>query len=177
MNYVYRIEVNGKYYIGSTGDMKERFCHHKSDCFNGNYNGFNYKIYKFIRSCEITFDTFCEKVNHKIICYIPNKKDLKKYEQMFINLLDPLCLNDRKENQNRNNPDGTPNKDYDKKYSEEYRKNNPEKIKENNEENNDKRSKEKITCDCGGKYQYASKSTHFKRNIHINYISKLKEIL
>ena len=30
---------------------------------------------------------------------------------------------------------------------------------------------EKFTCECGGKYTYGQKSTHFKTNKHLNYIN------
>ena len=30
---------------------------------------------------------------------------------------------------------------------------------------------EKFTCECGGKYTYSQKSTHFKTNKHLNYIN------
>jgi hypothetical protein len=37
---------------------------------------------------------------------------------------------------------------------------------------NEKKLKQKIQCECGGKYTYCSKSRHFKTKKHKDYISK-----
>jgi len=97
---IYKLQIGDCFYIGST--KNNRFLNHKSNCFNDNYKGYDYKVYKHIRSKGITFDTFEENVKHIFICDTIeiHRADI---ENSFIDLSNPLCLNNRRENQNCRN--------------------------------------------------------------------------
>ena len=62
--------------------------------------------------------------------------------------------------------------EYDKKRYE----NNKEKINEMDKkykENHKEKLLQKYNCECGGKYIYSNKSTHFKTKLHQNYINSI----
>ena len=68
------------------------------------------------------------------------------------------------------------NADKIKEYKKEYRKENADKIKVYQKENTDK-SKEKHTCECGGKYTTCHLSLHKKTKKHIKFIESQKNKL
>ncbi len=84
MGFIYKIEVEGELYIGST---KEKYLSKRQYCHNCNLNnpkniGYNSYLYRFCR----------EKKVEKIICELIEEVDdteLKILEQGFINLLEP----------------------------------------------------------------------------------------
>tara|TARA_R110000787_G_scaffold118265_1_gene229097 strand:+ start:86 stop:709 length:624 start_codon:yes stop_codon:yes gene_type:complete len=64
-----------------------------------------------------------------------------------------------------------------KENDKQYYENNSEKIKEQQKEyreNNSEKLNEKFNCDCGGKYTFTHKSSHFKTKKHIHYINNLE---
>lgn len=88
------------------------------------------------------------------------KRELEQREQEWMNEFD--CINLQK---------SYISKDEIKEYKKEYYEKNKEKLKNYREKNTEKIN-EKFECECGGKYTYKHKSTHFKSMKHIDYISK-----
>ena len=56
-----------------------------------------------------------------------------------------------------------------KQYKKKYREDNAEKIKKHREDSA-ATLKQKIYCECGGKYMYKNKSDHFRTLKHLNYL-------
>jgi len=53
---IYKFDINGMIYIGSTWDFDTRIIHHKNYCYNENSDVYNYKIYKYIRENNIDWN-------------------------------------------------------------------------------------------------------------------------
>ena len=84
MGFIYKIEVEGQLYIGSTKQkyLSSRQGDHNKRLNNPNYKDYNIYLYRFCR----------EKKVKKIICEIIETVDdseLKILEQEYINMLEP----------------------------------------------------------------------------------------
>jgi len=174
------VNVNGDcemVYVGSSCNMKHRRNTHKSNCNNPKSKNYNLKVYKTIRE-HGGWDEF------KIV-------ELGSAEQ--ITLTESLVIEETyrielKAIMNTNRCGTT--KDGIKEYYKQYGIDNVDKIKENHKQYNidnankikEQRKqyyivnadklKEKHTCECGGKYTTATKSTHIKSIKHQKYLFK-----
>ena len=179
-------------YIGSTfSTLNERWRGHKKQ--------YNQWLKKNINRFSI-YDSFKKYGfhNHKIIlikeylCYREHKQDFKHLhskEQLWINKMNcinescafnpiPLKLYQRLYNKQYKLNNKEKIKEYDKKYRlknndkiKEYYQINKDKIKEYQKEYYENKIKKKITCSCGSKYIYTSKSRHLKTKKHQNFIN------
>ena len=168
------VNVNGDcemLYVGSSCNMKHRRRTHKSSCNNPNAKDYNTKKYKTIRE-HGGWDEF------KIV-EIGTAEQLTLTESLVIEETYRIEL---KANMNTYRCGTT--KDGIKEYYKEYYIDNSDKLKEyqkQNRINNVEKIKEygnqKCTCECGGKYTTANKSTHIKTAKHQNYLSNFKPVL
>ncbi len=171
---IYKIvdNTNGNIYVGSTcKTLSNRLAKHR-----GNYKEYLKGQRRYITSFKIIengdFDIILlEKVNAK------TKDELKAKERYYIDTLD--CVN-------KVIP-GRTKQEYDKIYYEQnrekkrqqckqYREKNKERIRETNKiynTMNKEKHCQKFDCECGGKYTYYQKSTHFKTKKHQNYLLSL----
>ena len=159
---IYKITCNEteKIYIGSTTQtLTKRFKQHKNNhkyWKNGKYN--NTSIFKL-------FDEYGkDSCNIELIENYPcdNNKELERREAYFIR---------KNKCYNITIPGRT---------KKEYKENNKEKIKEEMKkyrENNKEKLKEKYVCECGGKYTYCNKPTHFKSKKHETYEKEKQQII
>jgi hypothetical protein len=90
MGFIYKIEVEGELYVGSTKEkyLSNRQGQHNQGLNNPNYKNYNYPLYKFCR----------EKKVKKIICELiveADNNELVLLEQEYINMLEPT-LNSQK---------------------------------------------------------------------------------
>jgi hypothetical protein len=85
--YIYEIKSNDKsitgLYIGSTWDMRKRIGYHTSNCYNENYHGYNYPVYKYIRE-NGGFHTFTIRVIDSGEC--EDLTELECGEQYYIDM-------------------------------------------------------------------------------------------
>tara|TARA_B110000971_G_scaffold26161_1_gene23566 strand:- start:101 stop:742 length:642 start_codon:yes stop_codon:yes gene_type:complete len=120
-------------------------------------------------NCKKSYTTKEERKEYIKEYHKENKERTKEYQKEY-----------RKENKERT-----------KEYNKEYREQNKDKAKENYEKNKEKKlekakeyreinkekRKQKINCDCGGKYTHQGKSRHLKNQKHLSYIEEhLKKI-
>jgi len=173
-------------YYGSTTNFKARKWQHKNCCNNINSKDYNQFKYQFIRE-NGGWNNWEMILVKYYTCN--NKLELEREERM--------CMENDENRLNDYLPSRTSDekKQYEKKYREEnrevlnekakiYYEENPEYKKKYYEENKevlieqakkyceDNKAKLYKICDCkcGRKYQYRSKSRHFKTNIHQKYI-------
>jgi hypothetical protein len=87
MPFVYKLEIAGHYYIGSSQQSyDERMRQHRVDY----EKGLERKLFKFIRE-NGGWETVVSSV--LLECDIYDRKELRKLEQTYIKKDDPLCLN------------------------------------------------------------------------------------
>jgi len=72
-------------YVGSTTDFTKRKHNHKRRCNNPNINGYNYKVYQFIRENN-GWDNWSMVLVEKFPC--EDELELKQRERHFIELLE-----------------------------------------------------------------------------------------
>ena len=187
-------------YIGSTTAFRNRKYQHKQCCNNENGKKYNKKAYQFIRN-NGNFENWdmIEIEKYKAT----DKRELEKRERYWIDTLKP-SLNIQIPTQTIKEWYEI-NKDKIKEKAKEYYEINKDKIKEYRENNKDKRkeyyqenkdkikektkkykeknkehikeiNKQKINCDCGGKYTHTNKASHMKTKKHIDYINKNNKI-
>jgi len=142
---IYRME--GANYIGSTKTtLKERAYMHRAGCFNPNYKGYNYPIYKHIRNNMLGIRLIPIKY------LFLGKTACRMVEQIYINKYDSINngLNDRRAHQTRAQR-GEQNRKSDKKY---YQKHKEKQLK---------KQKKKVKCDrCGSDVCYGGIARHHK---------------
>ena len=147
---IYKIVCNitGKVYVGATTEptLARRLVGHKN-----HYNRYLKGKTRYITSIEILKN---ENYYIELICNIPcnTKDELNAIEGKYIRELN--CVN-------KFIPDRT---------KKEYRNVNADKIKKYREDNSDKR-KQKINCECGGKFTHQHKSDHLKTKKHQQFLN------
>ena len=87
--YVYKLYNSdcSEFYIGSTKDMKHRKRCHKSRCNNPNSPGYNYPLYRYIRS-NGGYETWSYEILEHIRNSI-NVIELRNLERKYIEELQP----------------------------------------------------------------------------------------
>ena len=140
-------------YVGSTCNFARRKCGHKTRCNNINDNGYNLKVYQFIRD-NGGWTNWTMTPIKKFPC---SDKMSKLIEERKI--MEELGA--------------TLNSDVPSRSQKEYRLKNKEAINEYQKEYQEK-IKKKFNCPCGGKYTYHNKSIHLKTKKHQNYLSTKK---
>jgi len=176
IGYIYKLAIKDgsldECYIGSTSCIKVRKWAHKQDCNNPKQRAYHYYVYEFIRQNEgfQNWDLYpLEEVKYD------NKIELLKKEREWVEKL--------KSSLNKQIPSRTKKEHYEvnkTKYQEQARgkyEENKEKYKEKNKKwkmNNPeklKKYREKINCECGGKYILSNKISHFNSKKHQKYLS------
>ena len=147
--------ISSKVYFGSTTrTINKRFKEHISY-----YNGYKQGKNKYCNStCDMFDDLDVNNCNIKLIKNYPcdSRKALEKEEGKFI-VSSKNCYN----------------KYVAGRTDKEYRAENAEKNKQYKKtyrENNENTLKQKINCECGGKYTYENKLRHFRTAKHFNYL-------
>ena len=141
-------------YIGSTKkSLKRRWNNHKSICDNQISIAYNDYKYQYIRE-NGGIDNWNIIEIEKLICSNIQARIREEYWKKELNatlnkVRAYMTIDDRKEQNDR----------YEKKRKE-YRK----QLKK-------ERNKEKINCECGGKYSIDHKSRHFKTKLHQSFVS------
>jgi len=179
--YIYKIK--GINYIGSTHDIKKRYCSHKKICWTENNKGYNIPLYKHIREKNIKIQLEILGV-YKRKC---SKKIRLLVEQFYINEYDSVNngLNSQNAFTNREKyikEYGEKNKKKIKKRQKQYREKNKEKfkeyIKEWREENKEKNNEynKKYREENKEKIKEYGKKFYEKNKEKINeYCKKYKE--
>ena len=159
-----------EFYIGSTHDEIHREQLHKSDCNNENRDGYNYKLYVFIRD-NGGWDNWIFKVIEEFPCEI--EIQLRIREQYHYDLLKPalnmirsyVSEEERKEEM----------KLYNAKYLEKHREENKKYCEKRHKDNRDdilKRNNQKFTCECGKEYTFGNKARHCDSKRHKEFLAK-----
>ena len=197
---IYKIvdNTNNNIYIGSTCDsLNQRLSKHKCA-----YKRFKKGLFNNIKSFDILKnDNY--KIELLENCNIKTKQELLSRERYFIENNECLnknipgrTLKDfqqyqkdyRESNKDKAKGYYVENKDKLIKSQKEYYNNNKEKAKDYYIRNKDKliksqkeynaknkeKIREKIICECGGKFTYCHKSQHIKSTIHLNFLESLK---
>ena len=160
MAYIYKFNINGKSYVGSTKNIRKRMNKHKSTCYNQNNKKYNFKLYKFIRenggwdNVDIHILQKCNKSVKRIV----EDFYMKHYN---CELNDRGAIFNREKKKEYLKEYYKNNNEYRKDYANEYRKNNKEKLSE------------KFNCICGGKYTHSNKALHLKTLKHQTYLESL----
>jgi len=180
-------------YVGSTKDLNDRIIKHKYCCNNPNSEGYNFKVYKFIRDNGGWFNW-----KFKIIDSRECIDEYESYviEQSYINSLkselntkSPYTGLTKNEYEIKYKQDHKEkNKEYKKQYhkknkikiaeiSKQYYQNNTENIKEKTKQwyySNKEKLTEKYCCLlCQGSYTYRAVSTHEKTLKHLSKLAQL----
>jgi hypothetical protein len=165
--YIYKItckdETITEFYVGSTHNVTRRKNEHKTCCNNEKSKKYNFKLYHIIRE-NGNWDNW----NFIVI------EELPKHTKIQAHIREEYHRKELNANLNMVKAYITEEeiKEQKKEYNKEYRELNKDKIKKKDKEyyelNKDKIN-EKINCECGGKYIYANKSTHFKTKKHTNF--------
>ena len=140
---IYKISIAGEDYIGSTRDLKQRKNEHKSACYNPNNHGYNSKIYTTIRN-NGGWDC----------CNITPIEEFECDTKRQAECREEYWRREYKSLMNTNRAFRT-----------------EEELKEDLQHNQKKRCSEKTNCECGGKYDNANKSRHFKTKRHQDFFN------
>ena len=171
--YIYRMNINDKYYIGSTKDIKLRILNHKSYCYNEHAQQYNFKVYKYIREycddwSEVSFDILD-------VYDVISKEFRREIEQYYIDYFNNN-LNMCRAKYDKEKAD----KKFKLKYKndEEYRNkvNEKRRLRYKNDEEyrnkvNDKRNIN-VQCECGRIVYFGSLGKHRKTKIHQKLLNK-----
>ena len=172
----------GDIYIGSTKfTMEKRFKQHKCQSLTGNSTCYSKKLFeKYGDNLEIIELEKCETENR----YAREREWLEKMPCVNNNLAG-RSKKESVKNWADNNRDWFKNycktdkhKDYVRQYiKRDYVKEKSAKKVKQYYENNKEKLNEKFNCDCGGRYTYSQKSTHFKSLLHQNYLNNNNVII
>jgi len=188
-------------YVGHTTDFTRRKCKHKQDCNKETAKNYNTKVYKTIREnggwenwdmvfiedypCTNKFEASArERYYYELLkgsgslnTNVPGRT-VKEYYQDNIQQFKEYYQENKDKLLEYQNNYNLVNKDKIK----EYREKNKDKIREraceyradyykNNIDKFKERAHQEFECECGGRYTYGGKSTHFKTKKHIKYLA------
>jgi len=185
---IYTIRSGEGLYVGSSCNFVKRKHKHNSDLNNKNSKNHNLKLYRVIREndgnwdmqphsqypCNSKMEMAIEEERirkelkadlNMISCFQSKDERLENQKDYYINNKDEIAVTQK--NYRINNKYEIADK------QKNYYKNNKEKLidkRKNYIIKNKEKLTEKFSCACGGKYQYQTKSTHFKTARHIKYI-------
>ena len=172
---IYKIVCNdlnvSDLYVGHTTDFIVRRYTHKSNCNNVKNIRHNYKVYKMIRDNN-GWQNWTMIEIEKYPCDDSNQASARErywYEVLNANLNSNVPNRSEKESgkeYRKNNRDVILEKQ--KKYRENNKEMISQKFKVRYQLNKEKLS-EKFTCECGGNFSKANKSTHLKTPKHQTY--------
>ena len=149
---IYKIVDNtcDKIYIGSTiQTLRKRLWHHQSD-FRLNHNvSSRYILQNNDYNMELIECFPCE-----------SKSELTKREQLYMSLYGERCVNLKKA--------FLTDEQRDRSFKDYYIRNKETLLAKKTE-----RNKIYHECDCGGRYNTAHRSRHFRTNKHLNYFSNV----
>ena len=175
--YIYKIELNGKKYVGSTINFKNRIKQHRSDCNNAKSKNHHFRLYKYIRENGGWKNNIIS-----IIDIYDNTENIEKFdiEDYYIKYFNcELNVNDArvdKIKKQQNNKKNCKSRYERVKHTEEYKeyvKQYQEKTRlerldylNNYWEKNKEKFNEKITCDCGTDVLKRGLKRHLRTSIH-----------
>ena len=157
-------------YVGHTTDLRVRRNKHKSDCNCETSKAHNIYVYQIIRQYGGWSNWHVIEIE-KFPCNDKNEATARErmyMEQLNANLNTVCPTRTRVENL-----------EYWRQVYSENRESKIEDQKKRYEINREdilKKHKVKYDCECGGKYTYATKQTHFKRNIHKTYLQNMSTV-
>jgi hypothetical protein len=158
---MYKIVCNDLYitdlYVGQTTDFRRRKYNHKSACSNKDGEGYNKKVYDFIRE-NGGWDNWSMVEIEKFPCADSN--EAHKRERFWVETL--------KASLNCNIPSRT-NSEFNLHYRETHLEAMMEYQRNYNVANRE-HLYEKFDCECGGRYSRSCKADHFKSKIHLAYV-------
>ena len=164
----------GKGYVGSTINLKDRLCRHRSEkrnnCTSKLLGPFECMILEEYIDDEITD----KKEFKKQLRWLErNYQDL--YKDDIVNEMRSQVTREEKKEAHKiiNDKYYAENPEYYKKKSAKYQAEHFEQHKESCAKYRAEHSeeiKEKFNCECGGKYTYNNKSRHLKTKMHQEYI-------
>jgi hypothetical protein len=143
-------------YVGHSTSFKDRKKSHKSNCNNEIGKFYNYKVYQTIREnggWENWTMIEIEKYPCKDI-YEATKRERELYEELNADL---NMRNPNRPRKERNDNNKEKRKEFYKKYY----------------EINKEKLKQKVDCECGGKYTKIHLSRHIKSIKHQNFINNI----
>jgi len=170
-------------YVGHTTDKRTRKSNHRSRCNDENDKYYNFYVYQFIRD-HGNFDNWEMIILEEYPCENINQARLR--ERYWLETLQATL--------NKNIPSRTiqqyreQNKEYFNEYNKQYREQNKEYFQQYREQNREyfneyqkqyyeenkeyicEKAREKIECECGGKYSRSHKLRHFKSKKHLKYL-------
>tara|TARA_R110000772_G_scaffold29027_1_gene72856 strand:+ start:685 stop:1194 length:510 start_codon:yes stop_codon:yes gene_type:complete len=151
---IYKIFCNDlnvpEIYVGSTCSFINRKYGHKSNCHNEHFPGYNFKVYKFIRANGGWENWEMVIIDEQSV---ENKYQKENLEREWIESLGST-LNTQIPNRTK----------------QEYNDTHREEIKQYYLKNRDNillHKKEKINCECGGRYTRTVKARHLKCKKHL----------
>ena len=157
-------------YVGSSMNINQRMDFHKSSCKYPNSKGYNYKVYRFIRS-NGGYDAWTYEILEE--CDVKDKEDLVlNYERKYQLELDPQ-LNVRIDGRTKRQWK-IDNKEILKIKAKEYREENKEKMSIRDKEyreRNKEQINQKFNCECGGKYTRQHIKRHERTKIHQAFLN------
>jgi hypothetical protein len=192
--YIYKIccdDLPFFVYVGSTKCFRQRKNKHKSSCNNDNSEKHNFKLYQTIRE-NGGWDNWrmviIDECGEMSLTQVRIKEEEHRVK-LNANLNTHRCHTSEEYKKEQMKEWCENNIDHKKEYDKEWRENNKEHLREyyeNNKdriqeygkeyyENNKEKLKEKINCECGGKYTHKHKAQHFKTNKHLKYIESLEK--
>jgi len=172
-------------YVGSTKDLKDRKRIHKYRCNTPDDEGYNTKVYKFIRN-NGGWNNWSFNVLDTKECI--DKYDSYVIEQSYINELKSELnsisaytgLNRQEyeikyyqKNKEKILQYNKKNKENIKEYQNHYRQENKEKIKQYRQENKEKLNEQYCCLICRGHYTHINTSRHFKLQKHLSKLTQL----
>jgi hypothetical protein len=150
-------QTNDVYYGSTTKSLSKRLSKHKE-----NYKRYQNKKYHYVSSYEVMKFDDCYIESYEL--YPCNSKtELERREGQIIGAHDD-AINQRIAGRTKQEYRRA-NVDIKKQYDKQYRNANRDKIK--------RLKNMKYDCECGGKYTHCSKTSHFRTNIHIQYLESL----
>ena len=164
IGHIYKLicSETGKLYIGSTiQTLQQRLWKHRSKSNRCVSRDFINPTIELIESIEYTD---YEKLLWRERFHIDTEE--------CINKLIPISTKEEKKTKDREYD--IKNKDKIKERKQKYYLKVKENLKEkyeNNKEEICKKRREKINCECGGKYQHTSRARHFKTKLHQGWIA------
>jgi hypothetical protein len=167
------MNINDKYYIGSTENIRDRINDHKSSCYNINCVKYNRKVYKYIRE---NCDDWSEVSFEILDIYDDISSDFKlEMEQYYMDYFsNNLNMKRAKYDKNINNEKQRLKLQNDEEYRNKINENRRLKL-QNDEEYRNKRNeirREKVECECGIIVNRYNIKRHRKSKKHKELLNK-----
>ena len=191
------------FYVGSTTDLKDRENYHKTDCCDETREGYNYKVYQFIRDngnwenwemihiedypCDTRYQLesreryYIETLGSTLNTRIPTRtqKERREDNREIIKEQNKIYHEKNREiilkkQKEYSNQNKEKIAEKDKRYREKNREALREYAKQYNQKNKEKR-KEKVKCECGISTRRDTLTKHKKTKNHLKIMEELNQ--